>query len=387
MQAHPARLFGVILLLAALGSACSPGAPATGDARPSGAAAAPTPGAAPAAGASSSASPGAAPAAAVVPLSPPVKVRFGVLPVSTLGMVGISDVRGYFTEEGLDVELVPFDSGARQVAPLAAGQLEVGAGSHSAGLFNALASGIDIKIVGSNLANRPGRSSSAIVARKDLVDSGFREGADLRGKTLAFTAAGTTVHINVARYLEVNGVRSEEVSLVELSQPDMNLALANGAIDLASQAEPLVTLGVEQGFLTRLHAVTDFYPNREASVLMYSGQFIKQQPEAARRMMVAYLRGIRAFEDAVRKGIDKDAIMDIMVERTQVKDRTLYDKMYQNGSLSMINPDGYVDVDSIVYDHDWLLREGMINTRADLSSVIDNQFVDYALGRIGRYNP
>jgi hypothetical protein len=61
--------------------------------------------------------------------------------------------------------------------------------------------------------------------------------------------------------------------------------------------------------------------------------------------------------------------------------------MYQNGSLSMINPDGYVDMDSIVYDHDWLLREGMITTRADLSRVIDNQFVDYALGRIGRYNP
>jgi len=302
-------------------------------------------------------------------------------------MVGISEVRGYFAEEGLDVELVPFDSGARQVAPMAAGQLEVGAGSHSAGLFNALASGIDIKIVASNLANRPGRSSSAIVARKDLVDSGFREGADLRGKTLAFTASGTTVHINVARYLEVNGVRSDEVNLVELSQPDMNLALANGAIDFASQAEPLVTLGVEQGFLTRLHAVTDFYPNREASVLMYSGQFIQQQPEAARRMMVAYLRGIRAFEDAVRKGIDKDAIMDVMAERTQVKDRALWDKMYQNGSLSMINPDGYVDVDSIVYDHDWLLREGMITTRADLSRVIDNQFVDYALGRIGRYNP
>src|SRR5579884_2243020 len=274
MPAHPARALGAVALLAALLAACAP-APAPTAPAP---AAAPT--SAPAAVAPAASAPAAdTTAAAPAPLSPPAKVRVGILLVTAMGPFAIADSRGYFTEEGIDIDLVPFDSGARQVAPLAASQLEAGMGSYSAGMFNALATGIDIRIVGSNLANRPGRSSSAIVARKDLVDSGFREGADLRGKTLAFTASGTTVHINVARYLEVNGVRPEETNLVELSQPDMNVALANGAIDLASQAEPFVTLGVEQGILARLHPVADFYPNREASVMMYSGQFIQQQPE------------------------------------------------------------------------------------------------------------
>ena len=45
------------------------------------------------------------------------------------------------------------------------------------------------------------------------------------------------MHINVARYLDLNGVRPEEMSLVEMGFPDMNAALANGALDLADQSD------------------------------------------------------------------------------------------------------------------------------------------------------
>src|SRR5690349_23730833 len=116
---------------------------------------------------------------AVAPLSPPVHVRVGSLVTLALAPFLIAETRGYFAEEGLEVEYVRFDSGARQVAPLAAGQLEVGQGSHSAGLFNALASGIDLKIVAGNGSLIPGRSPSQIVARKELVDAGYSGGDDL----------------------------------------------------------------------------------------------------------------------------------------------------------------------------------------------------------------
>src|SRR5262249_20151664 len=143
--------------------------------------------------------------AAVAPLSPPVHVRIGVLQTLALGPFLVAETRGYLAEEGLDVEYLYFDSGARMVAPLAAGQLEVGQGSHSAGLSNALASGVDLRIVSDNGLLIPGRNTSQIVARKPLVDQGFRGAADLRGRSIAFTATGSTVHINVARYLDLNG--------------------------------------------------------------------------------------------------------------------------------------------------------------------------------------
>src|SRR5215208_6295103 len=314
---------------------------------------------------------------AAAPLSPSVRVRMGHLVTLALAPLAVAETRGYFAEEALDVEFVNFDSGARMVAPMAAGQLDVGQGSHSAGLFNALNSGIELRIVSDNGMLIPGRNSSQIVARKSLVDDGFRGGGDLRGRSLAFTAAGSTVHINVARY--------HEVSLMEMGFPDMNPAMANGALDVAAQTDPYATLGMEQGYLVRLMNVAEYYPNRQVSVLMYAHTFIEQQPEAARRFMVAYLRGVRAYEDAFAKNVERDAVIDVLVDRLPIKDRSLYDRMWANGTLLYLNPDGYAQTESIAWDHDWLVQQGMTQAPVDLGRVIDNQFVDYAQGRLGRY--
>jgi NitT/TauT family transport system substrate-binding protein len=66
----------------------------------------------------------------------------------------IADKKGYFREEGLDVKVVNFRSAADMVAPLGAGQIEAGAGSASAGLYNAVARGIRIKIVADKASSR-----------------------------------------------------------------------------------------------------------------------------------------------------------------------------------------------------------------------------------------
>src|SRR5947208_8075337 len=55
--------------------------------------------------------------------------------------------RGFFTEQGLNVTLIAFDSGPKMIAPLGAGQIDVGAGASSAGLYNAVARCIDVKCV------------------------------------------------------------------------------------------------------------------------------------------------------------------------------------------------------------------------------------------------
>jgi ABC-type nitrate/sulfonate/bicarbonate transport system substrate-binding protein len=372
------------VLAVTLLSACAPSTAPTAD-RAAAATAAPQ-----AAGPSEATRPGqGAPAAAtaVTALSPPVRVRIGHLFTLAFAPFALAEARGYFAEEGLEAEYATFDSGARMVAPLAAGQLDVGQGSHSAGLFNALTSGVDLRIVADNGMAIQGRNATQIVARKSLVDEGFRGGDALRGRSLAFTATGSTVHINVARYLDLNGVRYDEMTLVEMGFPDMNAALANGALDLANQSEPLATLGAEQGVLVRLMGVADYYPNRQVSVLMYGGSFVEQQPEAARRSMVAYLRGVRAYEDAFTKNVDRAAVVDLLVDRLPVKDRGLYDRMLTDGTLLYINPDGYAGVESIAWDQDWLVQQGLAHTKLDLGRVVDHQFVEYALARLGRYVP
>src|SRR4029450_1349025 len=79
----------------------------------------------------------------------------------------IADKKGYFRDEGLDVKVVNFRSAADMVAPLGAGQIEAGAGSASAGLYNAVARGIKIKIVADKASSPPGYGGTKILVRKD----------------------------------------------------------------------------------------------------------------------------------------------------------------------------------------------------------------------------
>ena len=63
----------------------------------------------------------------------------------------VAHKRGYFREEGLDVVFVSFPSAARMIAPMATGDLDVATGALSAALFNAVARGIDVRIVADNV--------------------------------------------------------------------------------------------------------------------------------------------------------------------------------------------------------------------------------------------
>src|SRR5215211_3373986 len=111
------------------------------------------------------------------------RVRQGVLGVVPEAGFFVAIDQGYFREQGIDLDLTPFDSAARMVPSLGTGQLDVGDGSHSAGLYNAVARGIGIKIVADAASGPPGYPVVSLLFRRDLVDSGQVRGpGDLRGR-------------------------------------------------------------------------------------------------------------------------------------------------------------------------------------------------------------
>jgi NitT/TauT family transport system substrate-binding protein len=74
-------------------------------------------------------------------------VRVGIVGASSDAPFFIADAKGYFSAEGLVVELTSFDSGAKMVAPLGTGDLDAGGGAVSVGLYNPVKRGVGLKIV------------------------------------------------------------------------------------------------------------------------------------------------------------------------------------------------------------------------------------------------
>src|SRR5712692_9938631 len=167
-------------------------------------------------------------------------VRVGTSNSSSDVAFFIADKKGYFKQEGLSITLTPFDSAARMVAPLGADQLDVGGGAPSAGLYNAVARGINIKIVADKGSSPPGYGYNPLLVRKDLVDSGkFKNFKDLKGLKVAAAAMGTSPDAILNEALKKGGLKYSDVEVVYMGFPQHVLALQNGEIGRAHVLTPV----------------------------------------------------------------------------------------------------------------------------------------------------
>src|SRR5436305_1768758 len=93
------------------------------------------------------AAPAAAPANQPAAEPEPAKVSLGEVGSASDAGIYVALDKGYFAEQGIEVERTRFTTAADMVAPLGRGQLDVGGGAPSAGLLNAIARDIPLKIV------------------------------------------------------------------------------------------------------------------------------------------------------------------------------------------------------------------------------------------------
>jgi len=356
-------------------SACA--APAAPPAKPT--AAAPT------AGVSSAVAPAVAPTAPAA-ARPVTTLKLATLRPAADAGIFIALERGYYQEEGIELEMAQVDVGAQTIGFLASGQIDVGGGGQSPALINAVQRGINVKGVVDKGSFPPGFGSTAILVRQDLADAGvIRDYPDLRGHTIATPAVGSTAHMAVMKALERGGLRHTDVDHVNLPFPDQPQALANRNIELGATVEPFITFAVEQGIATRWKGADEIYPGQQGALLMYGPNLLQNQPELGRAFMVAYLRGVRDYNDATRKGINRPEIFAMLAKNLTVKDVALWERMVPTG----LNPDGRINVDTIREDIERWIDLGMLKPedRIDPGQVVDHEFVDFALSRLGLYQP
>jgi NitT/TauT family transport system substrate-binding protein len=385
---------GRVLALAALlgAAACAPGAASPSaqpaPAAPTAASDPPTPSAGAAPAAATAAAPTAPAAAASAPA--PLRLRVATIRITADAGLYIADEKGYFKEQGIDVDWVDFATAAEATAPLGAGQLDIGVGAVGAGLFNAMARGIDIRLVADKAATSPDprngfASSLALAVPREYADGGrFTDYADLRGKTIVIPAKGTASHILIDQALRKGGLTLADAEINELTFPDINPALANKAVDVALQIDPLLTLGEAQGILVPWKRAVDIYPGQQIAAIMYGPRVAEIGQNAGNRFMVAYVRGLRDYNDAFGpRRQNRAEVVAILTKNTNVKDAALYDKV----TWDYMNPDGYINAETLARDMDWYVANGYLTEKPDVARIVDNSFADYAVRALGKYQP
>ncbi|HLH27125.1 MAG TPA: ABC transporter substrate-binding protein [Chloroflexota bacterium] len=343
-----------------------------------GPAAAPTPSAAstPAAPAPAAQAPAAqAPAStSAAPTTPPQRqsIRYGYVPIVASAAMYLAQERGYFTEQGIDLDMQSFDSGALMPPALSAGQLEAGHGTPGPALFNALARAVDIKTVASISYN-----GTQLMVRKDLADQ-IHAVPDLKGKRISFMVEGSPIDLTMRRVLYQNGMTLQDVDVQRLSMPDSAAALANGGLDAAAVVEPFPVLIETRGVGSRPLDVQGMVWQDEASIMLAGPSLLGRGDAAVTAFLVGFMKGMRDFQGAQRdhKLVDP-AVTEIVSRWTNIPVEVLAQAVDSGAP-----PNNRIDLDDLNRQQDFWAQEGLVQSKADLANFVEYKYLDAAVPQV-----
>ena len=316
-----------------------------------------------------------------------------VLQVGTTGVISdaplfIADREGFFRDQGLTVNFNRFDSAAKMVAPLGAGQLDVGGGATSAALYNAAKRQVNIRIVADKARNAPGFGFQALMVRRDLFDSGrVKSFADLKGAKVAVSAKGNSEEYILSLALAKGGLSLGDIEEVYLGFAEHAPAYANKAITASITTEPTISFIEASGTGTVLARVDQFAPNFQTAVTYYGADFIKNKPEQARKFMLALIRGGRMYLDAVQGGRIHgpfgERLISTMLQYGPIKDANVYRTMVASG----LDPDGNINMDSLQATWGFFRDSHEIDGSVSVDDITDMSFAREAVKQMGPYRP
>jgi NitT/TauT family transport system substrate-binding protein len=228
-------------------------------------------------------SPSAAPAAVAVTTS--MRLLYPSF-AGSWATAWIAREAGYFTAEGLDIELIRVGGSTRMVAALLGGSAPIiQAGAPAALAANA--AGSDVVIIASTGTVSPFR----LMARPEI-----KQPADLKGKKAGITTFGSTSDQVVRTSLRHFGLEpNKDVTILIFgAQPEVFAALQNGAIQVAALSYPLYPQAAKLG-MRELVKFADLGVEDINGTVITTRSFIAQQRDVALRFLRAITRGMHRY--------------------------------------------------------------------------------------------
>ena len=303
------------------------------------------------------------------------KVSLGMLRLTSSAPLFIAMDKGFFAEEGIEIEPQWFDAAHPIAVSTASSKVDVGATGITASLYNMAAKGQKLGIVADKGREQKGYSSSALLVTTDNYNAGVKSLKDLKGKRIGITQKGSTFHYMLGRMLETQGMSLNDVEIVPLSKLSAVMAaLESKQIDGCILNEPNITKVQKAGYGKLVVQVGDVIPY-QTSAIFYSPDFMKNK-DVAVRFMRAYNKACNYYyEAAVEKKDAKklEEVVNIVAKYVKAPAEDI------KAGLPYIDKDGKLLVSDIATQIKWYTDNKMITGTLDAKDVANTSFLDEAL--------
>ncbi|HWA37928.1 MAG TPA: ABC transporter substrate-binding protein [Burkholderiales bacterium] len=219
-----------------------------------------------------------------------VKLRVSTIPIIDTAPLQAAIAKGFFAEQGLEVDTTPTAGGAVGLPALAAGQVQI-TFSNIVSIVLGAKQGLGFQVIaaGAGTGDSP-PDLAGIVVKKD---SALKTGKDLEGKRLAVNTRNNVIWLYARAWVQATGGDPEKVTYLEVPFPQMTDALRGDRVDAAFVVEPFLSAGLNGG-VSQLVGWPYFMTQKRIPIGMYAAteSYIKANPGVIERFTRGYNKGV-----------------------------------------------------------------------------------------------
>jgi NitT/TauT family transport system substrate-binding protein len=289
----------------------------------------------------------------------------------------VAERKGYFRDEGLEVEIPDFAGGARALQALVGGSADMVSGAYEH-TINMAAKKQPIKAVVLQMKY----SSIALVMSKEKAAK-YKSPKDLKGMKIGVTAPGSSTNMFVNNLLAKDGLKPGDVSIVGVGTgAGAVAAMEKGELDAISNLDPVLTQLESTGKFVAVadsrteKGMNDIYGGAyHASVIYITDEFIRKNPNTVQAVVNAMVRA----DQWIAKATPQE-IVELMPAEYKAGNPSLYKEALlknmigfsESGELSMKAAENVYKV--LAKFEPSVMAAGKI----DLNTTFDNSFVKKA---------
>src|SRR3954468_21801292 len=214
------------------------------------------------------------------------KTLFYYLPLT------VAERKGFFKDEGLEVEIPDFPGGARALQALVGGSADLVSGAYEH-TINMAAKKQPIKAV----VLQARFSSIVLLLPKDKAAK-YRGGKDLKGMKVGVTAPGSSTNMFVNNLLAKDGLKPTDIAAVGVGAgAGAVAAMEKGELDAMSNLDPVITQLESTGKYVAVadsrteKGMKDIYGgDYMASVIYTTDEFVRKNPNTVQAVVNAMVR-------------------------------------------------------------------------------------------------
>jgi len=290
----------------------------------------------------------------------------------------IAERKGFFKEEGLEIEINDFGGGAKSLQALVGGSVDVVTGAYEH-TIRMQAKGQDIRAV-IELGRFPG---IVLAVKKEKADA-IKSAADLKGAKVGVTAPGSSTNFFVNYLIAKAGGNPKDAAYIGVGGgAGAVAAMKKGEIEAISNLDPVISkLEADGDIVVIADSRTEkgtkeiFGGSNPAAVVYLKQDFIEKNPNTVQAIVNAFYKTLKWLETATT-----DDIVATVPEAYYLGDRSLYERAVE-ASRETYSRTGIIPEDGMKSALDMLVQfdEELAKANVDLSKTFTDTFVKKAAG-------